>query len=184
MDPTTNLADARLTRFLETEPVLWLSTVGPDGSPNLVPTWFVWDGMHITIVSKPGARKARNLAHDPRATVALGDAEDDFDVGLLRARANLLPTSTPPALPDGFLAKYASQITELELTPVQFAATYAQQIQLTPTRALGWHGRSTPSSVIDAAGVVALAGRASMMEPIRAALRPLFGEPIARLAPG
>ena len=41
--PTT-LAATRIRRFLETEPVVWLSSVRPDGNPHLVPVWFWWDG--------------------------------------------------------------------------------------------------------------------------------------------
>lgn len=44
MDTANDLADARLARFLAEEPVIWLSTVRPDGAPHLVPTWFAWDG--------------------------------------------------------------------------------------------------------------------------------------------
>jgi PPOX class probable F420-dependent enzyme len=84
---TTELAAARLTRFLEEEPVVWLSTVCADGAPHLVPTWFTWDGEALTILSKPSARKVQNLEAEPRAMLALGDAEDDFDVGMFEAIA-------------------------------------------------------------------------------------------------
>lgn len=181
MDPTRDLADARLIRFLETEPVLWLSTVGPGGAPGLVPTWFVWDGVEIVIVSKPGARKVRNLTADPRAMIALGDPDDDFDVGMLHARATVIPPTAESELPAGFLAKYGPRIAGLGLTPGQFAATYSQHIRLTPTRALGWHGRSTPASIIDAARSLAASGSVSIMEPIRSILRPALGEPMGRL---
>jgi PPOX class probable F420-dependent enzyme len=180
MDPTRSLADARLIGFLEEEPVLWLSTVGPDGAPNLVPTWFVWDGTRIVVVSKAGARKARNIAADPRVMVALGDAEADFDVGMLEARARLRPATAVPILPEGFAAKYGDRIAALGLTLTQFAATYPQVIEIVPTRALGWHGRSTPATVMDAARVVAAHGQASILEPWRTAVRGLLGEPLAR----
>lgn len=182
MDPTTRLADARLTRFLEEEPVVWLSTVSEDGAPHLVPTWFAWDGTALHVVSKPGARKARNVAADRRVMLALGDAEDDFDVGMLRATAEILPTATPLALPPGFAAKYAQRIAELGLTPAQFARTYATHIRITPVHALGWHGRTSRPSVEAAAAAVRRHGRASIVEPWRAAVRGLLGEPIARPA--
>ena len=35
-------------------------------------------------------------------------------------------------------------------TPGEFAATYSATIRLVPARALGWHGRSTPRSWLDA----------------------------------
>ena len=102
----TAVAALRLERFLETEPVIWLSTTSADGAPYLVPTWFVWDGEAIVIRSKPHARKVRNLSHDPRTMLALGDAEDDFDVGLVRGRAELLDAPTSEVLPTAALDKY------------------------------------------------------------------------------
>jgi len=185
-----SIATARIRRFLETEPVVWLSSVCDDGAPHLVPTWFVWDGEAIVIVSKPGAVKVRNLRADPRAMLALGDADDDFDVGLLEATAILSAQPTPLELPPGFLAKYGERIAALGLTAAQFARTYSQVIRLVPVKALGWHGRSTPRSVMAAARRVAASGVASLSEP-RNGLRPWLGEPLARglgarpsLAPG
>jgi PPOX class probable F420-dependent enzyme len=173
-----SLAAARVVRFLETEPVVWLSSVCDDGRPHLVPTWFVWDGRTIVILSKPGAVKVRNLRADPRAMLALGDAEDDFDVGLFEAIAEIRSEPTPLDLPPGFATKYATRIDGLGLSVTQFARTYSQVIRLTPVKALGWHGRSRPASVADAARRLAATGAASMHEP-RTGLRQWLGEPLA-----
>lgn len=150
MDSTT-LAALRVQRFLETEPVIWLSSIRPDGAPHLVPTWFVWDGEAIVIRSKPEARKVRNLRHEARAMLALGDADDDFDVGLLEARAHTFADATHTELPPAFVAKYRERIAALGLTPAEFAQTYSATIRLIPARALGWHGRSRPRSLLEAA---------------------------------
>jgi PPOX class probable F420-dependent enzyme len=176
---TTDIAAMRVRRFLETEPVIWLSTTRADGAPHLVPTWFVWDGAAIVIVSKPGAVKVRNLRADPRAMLALGDADADFDVGLLEARAEVLSEAAPLELPAGFGVKYAARIGALGLTPAQFARTYSQVIRLVPVKALAWHGRTTPRSVLSAARRVAATGGASLAEP-RNALRQWLGEPLAQ----
>lgn len=160
MDSST-VAALRVERFLETEPVIWLSTIRPDGAPHLVPTWFVWDGETIVIRSKREARKVRNLRHEPRAMLALGDAEDDFDVGLLEARAEVETGAEPLELPPDFLVKYGDRIATLGLTPAEFARTYGATIRLTPARALGWHGRSRPRSLVDAARRLAF-GRPSL----------------------
>ncbi|MEA2579035.1 MAG: hypothetical protein QOD78_2623 [Chloroflexota bacterium] len=176
---THDLAATRVQRFLETEPVIWLSSTCVDGAPHLVPSWFVWDGEAIVMLSKPGARKVRNLGADPRAMLALGDAEADFDVGLLEARASLLAEPTPPELPAGFLAKYEARIEALGLTAAQFARTYSQVIRFVPVKALGWHGRTTPRSVLSAARRVAATGAASLSEP-RNGLRHWLGEPLAK----
>jgi PPOX class probable F420-dependent enzyme len=150
MDSST-IAALRVQRFLETEPVIWLSSIRPDGAPHLVPTWFVWDGETIVIRSKPHARKVRNLRHDARAMLALGDADDDFDVGLLEATARVDDDAEDRDLPAAFLAKYGRRIAALGLTPDAFAETYSATIRLTPARALGWHGRTRPRSFFEAA---------------------------------
>lgn len=180
IDTANDLAAARLDRFLSEEPVVWLSTVRPDGTPHLVPTWFAWDGETITIMSKPGAQKVRNLRANASAMLAVGDAEDDFDVGLVEADAVLDDAAT--GLCDAFLAKYADRIAGLGLTPEQFAATYSQTIRLTPTKALGWHGRSRPDSVVAAARRVAASRPVSLDEApaARSGLRGWLGEPLAR----
>src|SRR6188472_3303606 len=180
MDTTTDLAAARVDRFLREEPVVWLSTVRPDGAPHLVPTWFAWDGETIEIRSKPGAQKVRNLRSDGRAMLAIGDAEADFDVSLLEAGAAL--EDDVPLSPT-FLAKYGPRIESLGLSEAQFAATYSLTIRLTPTKALGWHGRSQPPSIAVAARRVAASGKASLNEPStggRTGLRDWLGEPLAR----
>ena len=143
--PTT-LAASRIRRFLEKEPVVWLSTVRPDGNPHLVPIWFWWDGEAVFVFSKPNAQKVRNLRANPSVMLALGDAEEDFDVGMLRGRAELLPTPTVDVLPAEFLAKYSARIAALNLSASEFAATYNQVVRIVPNGFLGWHGRTTPRS--------------------------------------
>ena len=96
--------------------MVWLSTVRPDGNPHLVPIWFWWDGEAVLVFSKPIAQKVRNLRANPSVMLALGDAEEDFDVGMLRGRAELLTTPTVDVLPAEFLAKYSARIAALQLS--------------------------------------------------------------------
>ena len=142
------VAALRLERFLEREPVIWLSTTSADGAPYLVPTWFVWDGASIVIRSKPHARKVRNLRHDPRTMLALGDAEDDFDVGLLEATAQVETPALADPLPAAFIAKYRDRIAGLGLTPDEFARTYSATIRL-DAGACPWLARSRDAAVRD-----------------------------------
>ncbi len=95
----TTLAATRIVRFLEHEPVVWVSTVRPDGTPHIVPIWFWWDGEALLVFSKPDAQKIRNLRVNPAVMLALGDAEEDFDVGLIRGprRAPHHPNRRRPA---------------------------------------------------------------------------------------
>jgi PPOX class probable F420-dependent enzyme len=141
-----DLAAARIVRFLEREPVVWLSTVRPDGSPHLVPIWFWWDGDALLVFSKPHAQKVRNLRERPSVMLALGDADDDFDVGMLEGRAELLDRPTREVMPAAHVAKYATQLAALGLSAAEYAATYSQVIRIDPLRFLSWHGRMVPAS--------------------------------------
>ena len=140
----TVIPAALIDRLLHREPVLWLSSVRPDGRPHLVPIWFSWDGAAILIASKPHAQKVRNLRANPTVMLALGEAEADFDVGLLEGRAEVLDAPTSVALPAGHLAKYRGQMAAIGLTADEFVATYSALIEITPTRFLPWHGRTGP----------------------------------------
>ena len=86
--------ELRTRRFLADEPVIWLSTVREDGMPHLVPVWFWWDGQTVLVFSKPNAVKVRALRANPRAMIALGEPDDDFDVAMVEAQADLLDETT------------------------------------------------------------------------------------------
>ena len=163
-------ATRRLDRFLATEPVVWISSVRPDGTPHLVPIWFSRDGESLLVFSKPNAQKIRNLRVNPTVMLALGNPAEDFDVSLVEGRAELLD-GPARALPAAFLAKYGERMAALGLSPDEFVTTYSQTIRIIPVRALGWHGRTTPPSV---------QAVASIAEPVGEATRRLSGEPIPR----
>jgi PPOX class probable F420-dependent enzyme len=121
------------------EPVVWLSTVRPDGTPHLVPTWFCWNGDALFVFSKPNAVKVRNLRANPRLMVALGRPDEDFSVGLIEAEAKL--PSGAAWIPDAFFAKYAAQLEDGGMDVAAFRASYTQVIRIAPTRFLPWRGR-------------------------------------------
>jgi PPOX class probable F420-dependent enzyme len=132
----------RVLPMLADEHVVWLSTVRPDGTPHLVPTWFWWDGEALLVWSKPAAAKVRNLRVNPRLTLAVGDAHADFDVGLVEAAADLVTVEIPRA----FFAKYAHDLAAAGLEEAAFRATYTQGIRIVPTRFLAWHGLAARAS--------------------------------------
>jgi PPOX class probable F420-dependent enzyme len=174
---TTTLAGARMRRFLEREPVVWLSTVRPNGRPHLVPIWFCWDGEAILVFSKPDAQKVRNLrAHAP-VMLALGDAEDDFDVGLIEGHAGLLDQPTRDILPAAHLAKYADQLRSIGLSADEYSSTYSQVIRILPDRPLGWHGRRMPHGARLAGAPSRSIDETGRERPT---LRSWLGEPLAR----
>ena len=141
-DRTTTLMPRPSIRTeLENQSVIWLGSTRPDGTPHVVPTWFLWDGQSILLFSKPDAQKVRNMRANPRVMVAVGDPGPDFDVELAEAIAEIVDPSTRPSVPDAFVAKYADMAARAGLTMARFADVYQQPVRIRPTRWLGWGGR-------------------------------------------
>ena len=132
-------ARASITERLGTEPVVWLSTIRPDGRPHIVPVWFSWDGESILFFSKPGAQKVRNLRANPEVMLAVGSPDETMDVELIEGQAEVLDVPAATLAP-GRLDKYAALMAHVGLTLEQFVRTYSQAVRIRPTRFLGWGG--------------------------------------------
>jgi PPOX class probable F420-dependent enzyme len=175
MDQDRAAPAARIDRMLQTENVVWLSTVSPDGRPHLVPIWFSWDGETVLIASKPHAKKIANLRANASVMLALGEPDDDFDVGMIQGTAELLDEPAAAVLPAAHLAKYRTQMAAIGLTPEEFLRTYSQVIRIRPTRFLPWHGRTEPASLRNAVPL----DRRLAAAVRRVAAGSQFGRPVA-----
>ena len=51
----------------------YLSTVMPDGSPQLTQTWVDTDGRHVLVNTVEGFQKLRNTERDPRVSLVVSD---------------------------------------------------------------------------------------------------------------
>ena len=63
-----------------------VSTLMPDGSPQLTQTWVDTDGEHILINTVAGFQKVRNVERDPRVAVTVADPENSFRYFSVRGR--------------------------------------------------------------------------------------------------
>src|ERR1700742_2850330 len=69
---STSLPD-ELLDLLRLPSPCFVSTLMPDGSPQLTHTWVDTDGTHILINTVDGFQKIRNIQRDPRVAVAVSD---------------------------------------------------------------------------------------------------------------
>ena len=63
-----------------------LSTLMPDGGPQVTPMWLDYDGSHLLLNSALGRQKVRNLRRDPRLAVAVVDPENPYRYVEIRGR--------------------------------------------------------------------------------------------------
>jgi PPOX class probable F420-dependent enzyme len=64
----------------------FLTTLMPDGSPQTTETWVDTDGEHIVINTVQTHLKMKNIARDPRVSVAVCDAADPARYYAVRGR--------------------------------------------------------------------------------------------------
>lgn len=62
-----------LLALLREPSTCYLSTLMPDGSPQMTQTWVDTDGEHVVINTVEGFQKERNVQRDPRVAVAVFD---------------------------------------------------------------------------------------------------------------
>ncbi len=135
---TTSEFGARVARRLEDEQVVWLTTVGADGTPQPSPVWFLWDGETVLIYSQPNTPKVRNVARNPRVSLAFNATFHGGDVVVLTGDARI-DDGAPAAhaIPE-YVAKYAEGLTSLGMSAEAFATEYATPIRVRPKKLRGF----------------------------------------------
>jgi F420H(2)-dependent biliverdin reductase len=113
---------------LATERNIWLASVRPNGSPHLVPIWFVSQGGLIYICTDPESVKVRNLQHNGRVSLALEDGSKPI---IFEGSARVVPhEKTPAGIIPLFKQKYDWDITTDE--------KYSLVIEVTPRKTMTW----------------------------------------------
>jgi PPOX class probable F420-dependent enzyme len=119
----------KIRRRLETELIIWLATVNPDGRPLVVPVWFLWDANSFLIYSLPGL-KVQNIERSPKVELHLNSTADGDDVVRIDGAARI-PKRQPPAFRvPAYVKKYAALIKSYGWTPESFSADYRIPIRI------------------------------------------------------
>ncbi|MET7963272.1 PPOX class F420-dependent oxidoreductase [Micromonospora zamorensis] len=84
-----------LLALLREPSTCYVTTLMPDGSPQLTQTWVDTDGTHILINTVETHQKTRNVRRDPRVAVAISDPQKPSRYHEIRGR--VVRTSTEGA---------------------------------------------------------------------------------------
>jgi PPOX class probable F420-dependent enzyme len=79
-----------IRRFLDAPRNATLATLGPDGAPHTAVIWYGLDGDDLLINSRRERRWPRNLARDPRISLAVPDADVPNHWVGVKGRAELI----------------------------------------------------------------------------------------------
>jgi PPOX class probable F420-dependent enzyme len=123
-------------RRLRENLVGWFTSVRPSGQPVSVPVGFVvQDDDTILVYSQPGKEKLRNIAANPRVTLALDETAAGSDVIRLEGTAKHAPDHPPAFEVEPWVAKYGEYVASSGFgTPERFGATFSAAIVITPTQ--------------------------------------------------
>ena len=127
----------RVTRHLEEDWIVWLTTVGVDGTPQPSPVWFLWDGETVLIYSQPNTPKLRNIAVNPRVSLSFNSNPYGGDVVIMTGEA-WVDTDAPPANTLApYVEKYSEGMQGIGLTPDEFTAAYSVPVRVRPASLRG-----------------------------------------------
>jgi len=122
---------------LQSEYVIWLTTVTPTGSPQPRPVWFIWENNKIIIYSTASAKKLEHIRNNPNVSLHFNMASPEDDVYVLIGSAAITASPTPVLEVKDYITKYTKGIQDISMTPESFSKAYDIRIEITPSKLRG-----------------------------------------------
>ena len=120
----------RALHRLESERIVWLTTVSAAGAPQPSPVWFVWHDDAVLIYSQPGAPKVKAIGQNAKVSLNFNATVSGGNVVVFRGTAEIVEPSPVPSTVEAFMAKYRSDMNGPEVTVESFDAEYSQLIRV------------------------------------------------------
>lgn len=95
--------------LLQKKAFLQLATLMPDGSPQVSPVWFEYDGTHILINSAKGRVKDNNMRRDARVGMDIVDPDNPYRHISIRGRVGEITERGADDHIDKLTKKYIGQ---------------------------------------------------------------------------
>jgi PPOX class probable F420-dependent enzyme len=129
----------RILERLESDRVIWLTTVSPSGQPQPSPVWFWWNGEEFLVYSGATGRIA-NLRANPKVALNLdSEPENGLEqITIIEGVARVDPSTPPPGQMPGYLERYDRLITGIGLDRESFSEHYRFPIWIRPLKVRGW----------------------------------------------
>jgi len=86
-----------------------LATINADGTPQVTPVWFDWDGRHVRINSAKGRVKDKNLRRTPSVALSIQDPDNPYRYVQIRGRVTSVTETGADAHIDALAKKYLGQ---------------------------------------------------------------------------
>lgn len=129
---------ARVAARLRDERIIWLTTIGADGTPQPNPVWFLWDGSSFLIYSLPDAARIAHIKRNPHVALHFDGGEYGGNIVVFTGIASDAPDIPPADQNPAYLERYRSRIDQNFGGPVGFAQRYSHPLRVTPLKVRGF----------------------------------------------
>ena len=136
-DPNTAFGK-RVAERLRDETIIWITTVGADGTPYPTPVWYVWDGESFLIYTLHNAARLKHIQRNPRVALNFDTRDNGDDVVIFTGEARLAPEEPPADKHPAYMAKYAEAMANVSRSTERFASIYSVPVRVTPTKVRGF----------------------------------------------
>jgi PPOX class probable F420-dependent enzyme len=135
-DPSTTVGRRARDR-LAGEIVVWLTTVGADGTPQPNPVWFLWEGEDtILIYNRANANRLTHIRARPRVSLNFDGNGRGGDILVLTGDAEVLEDFPLPNEHQPYVDKYDADMRRVSGSAENFARSYpvAMRVRITRVR--------------------------------------------------
>ncbi|HEV3359170.1 MAG TPA: TIGR03667 family PPOX class F420-dependent oxidoreductase [Pseudonocardiaceae bacterium] len=128
-DPGTPFGE-RVHRRLADEQIIWLTTVGKDGTPQPNPIWFVHEDDHVLVYNGGGVKRIAHIAANPRVALNLDGDGKGSDIVVITGTARVVDDVPAPHENPAFVAKYRAGMERMYGTIEHFTETHPVAIRI------------------------------------------------------
>jgi len=126
-------------QYLESEYVIWFTTVDPTLAPQPRPVWFIWKDESFLVFSQAKAHKVSHIKKNPKVALHFNTDETGDKHVIVFVGEAFIDENCPPAhLVPEYFKKYQEGISGLDMTPEGFSNEYCIAIRIHPTEIRGW----------------------------------------------
>jgi PPOX class probable F420-dependent enzyme len=122
---------------LASELVIWLTTVGKDGTPQPNPVWFLLDGDSLLIYNRPDANRLTHVKERPQVALNLDGDGKGGDIVVVTGTAQLIDDVPPCDQLPAYLEKYGDNMTRVAGSPANFGKAYPAAMRISITKVRG-----------------------------------------------
>ena len=123
----TDALSPEVIEKLQTQKVIWFTSVRPEDRPHMAPMWFVWHEDKFYVSTGPNSVKAQNIQRNPQVVIAL---EDGTNPVICEGSARAISSPAPVPVADAFFRKYEWNLSTEE--------HFTQLIEVTPEHWVNW----------------------------------------------